>query len=180
MVTSLGHPVTDPIATWIDLAGSLSITELIVMGDGLVRRKRPPATMEQLRAALETAIGVRGVRWLRVAIEHIRPHSDSGRETELCLMVVDAGVREPEVNGEITDASGEVIAHGDLVWRRERVIMEYDGPQHFTDPWQIRVDLERIARLEALGWRVIRVDAALFAHPDVILFRLRAALWAPR
>lgn len=179
-ITLLGHPVTDPIATWIDLAGSLSIRELVVMGDGLVTRKRPAATMAQLRAAVDASTGVRGIRKLRVAIEYIRPRTDSGRETELRLVVLDAGIREPEINGEIRDADGTVIAHGDMLWRRERVILEYDGPQHFDDPWQIRIDLERIARLESLGWRVIRVDAALFARPEVFLPRLRAALATPR
>ena len=51
-------------------------------------------------------------------------------ETRARLMFVDAGFPEPEVNAPLTDAAGEWIAEGDLVWHRQRLVGEYQGEQH--------------------------------------------------
>ena len=106
----------------------------------------------------------------------VRPRTDSIRETVLRLLIVDAGLPEPEVNLEIRNRAGAIIAHGDLVWRSSKVIVEYDGDQHRTDRWQFSVDVDRIGRLQQLGWLVIRVDARLLARPDQLIERIRAAL----
>jgi hypothetical protein len=39
---------------------------------------------------------------------------------------MDAGLPEPEVNPDIRNASGRFVGRGDLVYRRWRVIVEYD------------------------------------------------------
>ena len=66
-----GLPVLSPIDTWCQLSATLSLEDLVVMGDGLVRRKRPLAAMEQLRGAVSTYSG-RGCRQLRAAISATR------------------------------------------------------------------------------------------------------------
>ncbi len=179
-ITELGHPATDPIATWLDLASTLTLEETIAMGDGLVRRKRPFTTMDALAERVEFATGVRGISTVRAAMPHIRPGTDSVRETLLRLVLLAAGLREPEVNGEIWDAAGTVWTHGDLVWRAERVIVEYDGEHHRTDRRQFSIDIDRIGRLQAAGWHVIRVDAGLFARRTDLVARIRSALMTPR
>ncbi|MEU7141941.1 DUF559 domain-containing protein [Nocardia sp. NPDC046473] len=64
-------------------------------------------------------------------------------------------------------------------WEAWRVAVEYDGAHHWTDPTQRTKDIDRIATLESLGWRVIRVNATLLHHrPLTILDRVRAALHA--
>ena len=175
-ITLDGFPVTSPVTTWLDLAPMVSIDELVQIGDGLVRRNQPQATMDELLAALAAARGIRAVRRLEVAMTRVRPRTDSIRETVLRLLIVDAGLPEPEVNLEIRNRAGAIIAHGDLVWRSSKVIVEYDGDQHRTDRWQFSVDVDRIGRLQQLGWLVIRVDARLLARPDQLIERIRAAL----
>lgn len=44
-------------------------------------------------------------------------------------------------------------------WERYLVGVEYDGEQHWTDPARRSHDIERHAKLTALGWRIIRVSA---------------------
>ncbi|MFE9575642.1 DUF559 domain-containing protein [Nocardia sp. NPDC006044] len=64
-------------------------------------------------------------------------------------------------------------------WKEWRVAVEYDGAHHWTDPTQRTKDIDRLATLESLGWRVVRVNATLLHHrPHVILDRVRAALRA--
>lgn len=60
---------------------------------------------------------------------------------------------------------------------RWKVGVEYDGPQHWTDPSIRNRDLERRARLSALGWRIVHVNAEMLRYrPAVIVGRTEAAL----
>lgn len=57
--------------------------------------------------------------------------------------------------------------------------VEYDGPQHWTDPRVRDRDLERRARLAALGWRIVHVNAEMLRYRSaVIIGRTEAALAA--
>lgn len=51
-------------------------------------------------------------------------------ETRARLTFVDSGFPEPEVSSPLTDPTGEWLAEGDLVWRRQRVVGEYQGEHH--------------------------------------------------
>lgn len=163
-LTASGLVVTDPVETWADLAASLSVDELIAVGDGLLARRGALATMAELVRAGEA--GRAGVGRLRTALAWVRPGTDSWRETMLRLALVRRGAAEPEVNGPIHDERGAVAAHGDLVWRAHRLVVEYEGRQHWEDARQFRIDIDRINRINALGWRHLRVDKHLLAEPD--------------
>jgi very-short-patch-repair endonuclease len=64
-------------------------------------------------------------------------------------------------------------------WDDWMVGVEYDGAQHWTDPAIRDRDIDTQARLEALGWRIIRVSADMLrARPYTIVARTRAALRA--
>jgi hypothetical protein len=179
-----GLPVTDPITTWLDCAAVLGVDEHIEMADGLVCRKNPITTVDELQDAVARSPRRRGLRSLRTALMDVRAGTDSPRETQLRLMVVRAGFPEPEVNGEIRNARGEPIAHGDLVFREYRTIQEYDGRQHAEDPWQFGIDIRRLDDLMEENWRVIRVDKDLISHPAILFRKLTAALqsrgWKPK
>jgi very-short-patch-repair endonuclease len=57
--------------------------------------------------------------------------------------------------------------------------VEYDGSQHWTDPATRNRDIERQAELEALGWRIVRVNADMVRLRQwTIVARTRAALRA--
>ncbi len=169
--------------TWCQLSATLSLSDLVVMGDGLVRRKDPIATMEGLRAAASRYSG-RGCRMLRDALALVRPGTDSARETALRLLVATAGFPEPEINGLIRNSYGAEIAHGDLVFRRYRTILEYEGRQHSESDRQFAIDVSRLDDLMEDRWRVIRVDKALMAKRATLIDKIDRALrdggWNPR
>ena len=170
--------VSTPVATWLDLGGTLSVRDLVIMGDGLVSKRRPAATMHDLRAAVTSRKGRRGYRALCDALKLIRPRTDSARETILRLMILEAGLPEPEIDVKIVNRFGAEIANTDLGYRQYRVLIEYDGGQHREDPWQFGVDIERLDNLMEERWRVIRVDKMLMAKMATLIGKITTALMA--
>jgi len=146
------------------------------MGDGLLSRFKPWASMVGLAEAVSQAAGCRGAAILREALASIRPGTDSARETMLRLIVVRAGFPEPEVNGPIVNRYGATIAHGDLVFREKKVILEYEGRHHADDERQFSIDIARLDELMEEGWRVIRVDKHLMAARATLFGKIETAL----
>ena len=113
---------------------------------------------------------------MQLALQLIRPGTDSWRETRLRLVVVRAGLPEPEVNPPLVDRYGVVIAHGDLAWWRYRVVLEYEGRHHAEDPAQFAIDIRRLNLLAAEDYRVIRVDKHLLSDERTLVAMIVDAL----
>jgi very-short-patch-repair endonuclease len=173
-----GLRVTTPADTWAALSSKLTLDELIVAGDGLVRRRGPLASLGELRSAVAIRTGARGVKKLRRAFLDVRENTDSARETHLRLLICRSGLPEPEINVAIVNRYGAVIAHGDLVYRAAKVVIEYDGDHHFEDADQYRIDIARLDEVMEEGYRVIRVDKYLLAAPATLIGKIRDALFA--
>ncbi|QNE48122.1 hypothetical protein F1C58_15265 [Glaciihabitans sp. INWT7] len=173
-----GLRVSDPVETWCQLAAQLSLDELIIMGDGLVRRQSPFATLANLNAAVEGWGARRGAPNLRRALSEIRCRTDSARETALRLLIVRAGLPEPGVNVVIRNSFGVVIGLGDLVDPEYRVLLEYDGGQHRSDERQFHIDIARLDAFMEERWRVIRVNKSLMQQRATLLGKVRTALEA--
>lgn len=174
VVTSDGLPVSDPVEAWLESAAILGVDDLVVMGDGLVRRRSPVATLDALWARIDRP-GRRGAAKLRTALGLMRPGTDSAPETMLRLLIVRHGLPEPVPNAELTDARGRVVGHGDLVWPDRRLVVEYDGRHHAEDDRQFSIDIRRLNAIQAAGYRVIRVDRALLASHAALLRQLAFA-----
>jgi hypothetical protein len=177
-----GIAVTDPASLFCHLAASLSLPDLVAVGDGLIltprfaRGDRPYTTLEALAERVEWYRG-RGKARATAALESIRPGAESRPETLVRLELVAAGLPEPALNVDIHDEYGRFLGRGDLVYEEWRVIVEYDGDHHRTDPDQYSRDLGRIDDLSAAGWRVIRVaKGSFFRDRQDVVGRVRAAL----
>ena len=97
--------ITTPIQTFLDPAPELSLVDLVVLGDSLLRRGR--FTPEMLVEAATTRRG-RGCRLPRRAAALVRPEADSAMKTRLRLLMVLAGLPEPVVNHKIRWPDGRV------------------------------------------------------------------------
>ena len=147
--------------TWCDLGelprGAVSLHDLVVAGDAAVALLDGPARQGAgvlaLREALARRNRPRGAVALRHALTLVRPGVRSPMETRARLMFVDAGFPEPEVNAPLTDAAGGWLAEGDLVWRRQQVVGEYQGEQH-ADRRRRSTDSFRKDLVESHDWRV--------------------------
>jgi len=159
--------------SYVDCATRLGHVDLVRAGDWLVRLglTTPDALME---FAMNSHLN--GVRRARRVVSHVRDRVDSVMETDLRLLLRFARLPEPEVNGVITDAAGNFLARGDLVFRQWRVVVEYDGWHHERDAYQRQKDHLRRERLEAEGWRVIVVTIEDMKRPSAIVARVYGAL----
>lgn len=176
-----GLRVANPIETWCQLATVLGMLDLIVAGECLLGKGRPrPVALHELVAAV--AVGDRPrQRMLNQVLSRLRTGVRSPWETVLRLLLVDAGLPEPEINGLIFTDEGQFIAESDLVYRRQRVLIEYEGEYHFGGVRQARKDITRYERLQELGWRVIRVTVDdIRLHPEETIARVRTALAGAR
>lgn len=187
-----GVRLTSPARTWLDLAASLTLKDLVAAGDFLVCSHGPafPVPRESIcsLADLENTIawhpGLRGLRNARAALALIRVGADSPPETFMRLALVDAGLPEPELNVVLEDESGWPVLWPDGAYRRYRISLQYDGGHH-NSPDQYRRDIRRRETTRALGWEEIRL-----AHDDVrgdnppvagkVASVLRARGWRPR
>ena len=178
-----GMRVTSPVDTWIQLTSQMSVDDLMVMGDGLVGRNSPRATLPEPVAALELSANRPVIARLREALVWIRARSNSARETMLRLVIVRGGLPEPKVNAVIRNSFGARIGRGDLVYAKARVLVEYDGTGHWDNDRQFAVDIRRLNEFMEEGWQVIRVDKALLAQTATLLGKVRTALeqsgWTP-
>lgn len=182
LVESDGIPLTSASSTWAALGG-LSLSELIAAGDFFVRRWRaghgrrnvgrpPHATVLELAEAVELGHWP-GQAKLRRALTLIREDSWSPRESATRVALVLAGLPEPELNVDVHDGSGRFIGCVDLLYRRYRVAIEYQGEQHAES---FAEDVERVERLRAEKWIVIQVTKALARNPRVLAVRVADAL----
>ena len=167
-----GLRVVAPVAAWIGLGGLLAVDDLVAAGDRLIGLPRPLASLAEIDEGLTMHAGRRGARALKEARGLMRPAVFSARETATRLLLIRAGFPEPESNGRIELWNGRVI-RGDLVFRAARVVLEYEGEQHLTDPVQWARDLERYNDLALSGWLVIRISRRM-SEADVVAAVRRA------
>jgi hypothetical protein len=171
-----GLRVASPLETWCQLATQLRIPDLVVAGDSLLTPDRRD-TLVMLDRMIGAASDVNrpvSVRLERAAAL-MRVGVRSPKETELRLLLLAAGLPEPEINGVILDENGDFIAECDLVYRWAKVLLEYEGDGH-RERTKFRKDIRRYDRLQDLQWRVIRVTQEDLNHPSDMLARVRRAL----
>jgi hypothetical protein len=172
-----GVPASTPAAAWVDCGSLLTIDQLVVLGDAIVTEPRCRTTIDDLRAALARAGARTGVRKLRTAIGLIRVGAGSPQETRARLAIVRAGLPEPELQVEIRDEAGWFVGRVDMAYRRERIVIEYEGDHHRTDAEQWGHDLRRHREAERLGWVVVRWSRSdLTRHLGAAIGHLRSVL----
>ncbi|MGA1838422.1 hypothetical protein VD659_16000 [Herbiconiux sp. 11R-BC] len=179
-----GLDVADPASLWCQLARVLSHDDLVAAGDHLVlvparpdpADPRPYVELSELQRRVAAFRG-RGAPALRRAMAAVRQGAESRAETHLRLAIVRAGLPEPELQGEIRNARGRFLGRADMVYRFQRVIVEYNGDHHRTDPQQFEDDLVRIESFRDDGWTVVEVrKRGLYVTLSATLARIRRAL----
>lgn len=180
-------PCTSPLRTWFDLAGVLSLDELVMAGDFMFRRRNPLSTPAALDSYLATKAGRPGYRKARQAQALMRANTDSPKETELRLLLVRSGLPEPAINVPLFDETGGWVQDPDMSYEDLKIALQYDGGHHAT-PAQRRSDIFRDEKARGLGWLVVvltqwDLDACTPGMEPQAVTRVRAALtsrgWSP-
>jgi len=152
-LVSPGRPralrVQDPLAAWCDLAPGLRFVDAVALGDAV---RKDHASQQRVEQAVAARDGRRGAVQLRRVLTAVRFRVDSPMETATRLMLVDAGLPEPEC--------GRLLPEGrvDMVWCEWKVVLEYDGDHHRTRKGQWREDQRKRRLLAERGWSVIVMD----------------------
>lgn len=103
----------------------------------------------------------------------MRPKSWSPKESELRLLIVRSGLREPDaLNEKVYAADGSAIGRPDMQYKDARVYIEYEGDHHRTNKETFRLDIVKRERLADEGWRGIRVTELDLSEPASLLHRL--------
>ena len=176
IVTFGGLRVSSPAQTFIDLATELTLVDLVVLGDSLVRKGR--ARPRQLIEATLRWKG-KGCRAARRAARLVRVGVDSPMETRLRLLMVFAGLPEPVVNHIVFDARGAVSKRFDLSYPELKLVIEYDGRQHAESDRQWERDTARREEMDVEEWRLIVIRSRdIYVQPLRTLERIVDAMRA--
>lgn len=168
-----GVPVMGAVRTFVDIATDVGDQELLRIGDWMVRQQQ--VDLLELRAfALESHLD--GVQRARRIAPLVRERVDSVRESDVRWIIIATGLPVPEPNVEILNEAGIRVAKGDLVYSRERIIVEHDGWHHERDAEQRQRDHLRRELLESLGWKVIVITTEDFKDEAQIAWRIYNAL----
>lgn len=167
-----GVEATTPEQTFVDLAGVVELVDLVVLGDSLVGARR--TTPEALLCAARSARG-RGSRRARAAAALVRADVESPMESRARLLIVLAGLPEPQVN--VTVRRDGRTYRLDLSYPRHRLAIEYDGRHHAESEAQWAGDITRREDFDRWGWRIVVLRSVdIYRTPDEALRRIVAAM----
>jgi very-short-patch-repair endonuclease len=106
----------------------------------------------------------RGVARLRRVLPLVDGGAESPQETLTRLVLIDAGLPRPRTQINVYNEYGDFVARIDMGYDDVLVGIEYDGPQHWTDPAVRQRDIDKQVELRDLGWTTIRVSRDLLKY----------------
>lgn len=175
-----GIPVTTVPRTVADLLRTADRDTAVCAADAALHRQL--CSLDDLAEALNHPPSRHGVPRARKRLAEADGLAESALETRSRLLFADAGLPEPELQVRFDTRLGRYRV--DFYWRGHRVIGECDGMRKYLDstdprqPWQIIADeKDRENELQSLGYVVIRWRWRDLSRPEVLLARLRRALY---
>ncbi|MBF4634970.1 hypothetical protein ITJ38_11200 [Agreia pratensis] len=182
-INSRGLRMSTAEQTWLELGTQLDFLELVAAGDYLLRgfrepngTRRPFTTVRRLREAAAAHPGRRHRKMIDRALDAVRERVDSPKETELRLLLQEAGFPELIVNEPVRDDTGRVLACPDLRVRGYNLGIEYKGFVHATshDAWEN--DIRRERNLDDIDWKTIDVMRSDLKQPHHIILVIEREL----
>lgn len=180
-----GIAITDPASTWASLGAVLREDELVAAADRVLRVPRHPggfrpvtetclATREELAALCERK-GRPGAPALRRALDAARTGSSSPPETQIRLIIRDAGLPEPELDVDVYDEFGRFLGCSELAYPELKIAIEYESDGHLARA-QLERDIDKYQAYAEAGWTVVRVTSQhVFRDPGETVRRIRQA-----
>lgn len=170
-----GVCVTSPVDTFLDLAACLTLVDLVVFGDSLVKRRH--TSPEKLVAAAEAATG-RGSRLARRAASYVRAGVDSPMETRCRMLRVLSGLPELETDIRFYDpVTHALLRRLDAGDRSTRTAVEYDGKHHIERQQQWESDITRREEFDDEEWRIVTlISKDIYTTPGETVRRLERVL----
>ena len=161
-----------PIHKLVRLANDLCAMYLIDSDSDTFQRNRDPVTsVESIKCFLDRAKGLKGVQLARQAITYALDNSNSPKESQLATLARLRGVHGGYgTSGQILNLNVTLSKKGaeyygrstcccDMVWPKEKIVLEYDSNLTHLTREQHAIDKSRATALTMSGYQVISVTA---------------------
>lgn len=173
VLTRRGLPATALNRTLLDLCCRRTPVEALVVLDMAVASS--VVSRVELMQYANAIRGRPGSVTLRKLAELAEP-AESPMETRLRWHMHGAGLPRPQVQVDLYDPAGVLIARADMYYPQARLVVEYDGMNHVQ---RLVSDDRRQNLLVNAGYQLLRYTSAdLRDRPEVIILQIRAALAA--
>jgi very-short-patch-repair endonuclease len=169
-----GLPTMSRAAAVVDCLRLLPEAAALAMADRALQQRW--LTVDDLVARARTRVGLPGAPRLRDLVRKVSGGARSAAERLLHQLFRLAGLTGWEANVEIRDSAG-TIGVVDVVFDRERLVIEVDGWAFHTTPERFQLDRQRQNRLTNSGWTVLRFTwRDLTERPDYVIDAVRKML----
>jgi very-short-patch-repair endonuclease len=166
-----GIRLATPQRMALDLLLDRPLPDAVADLDAVLRAQL--VTLPEMRALVEQR-GDRGIVAARRAVQLADPRAESRPESRVRVWLVLDGLH-PAPQHWIEDSRGR-LARVDLAFIKQRVAVEYDGSWREGELWALNRDRERLNQVQAQGWEVVFVTAALLRDPERMVRTVRATL----
>jgi hypothetical protein len=172
IVLRRGLPTTSALRTAVNLGGRDPLTEGVVYAELFLHARL--VTIAELRRYVAEHPRAKGIARLRRVVDLAEPKAESPMETRLRMLLLLAGLPRPEVQVSIHDDQGNPLGRPDLLYRAQRLAIEYDGGTHRD---RLIDDNRRQNGLISAGYRLLRFTAAdEYGTPDSVAIQVRSAI----
>jgi hypothetical protein len=170
----LGLPATTIPRAVVDIGRQGSLQRGLVAADGALRQG---GSRDELRRVVEECHSLPGTAQALRVLDLADPRSESAGESISRAMFIEHELEIPELQVTLAKGSQGPEYRVDFLWRRQRVIGEFDGKGKYDDPLEKRREEARQVYLEGLGYVVIRWgwDDVMLRAPETVA-RIRHAL----
>ncbi|WFE25000.1 DUF559 domain-containing protein [Solwaraspora sp. WMMD791] len=151
-----GVPLTTEVRTAFDLGRLLPRADALAALDAMLHRRL--FKVDTLTCYLNAHPRGRGIAQLRELVGLAEPRTESPMESQLRLLLHDAGLPRPTAQYEVRLPTGRFIARVDLAYPQWRIAIEYEGDHH-RERATFRRDISRYNALRAAGWLTLRFTA---------------------
>lgn len=148
-----GRLVTAPAWTAVETARSLRRPRALAVLDAAVRTTT--CTPAELGAAVDEQKGRRGIVAVRDLLPHVDARAESAMESEARLVFIDGLIPPSTLQHKIVDRCGDHW-RVDFAWPEAMVAAEYDSMEWHANPTAWKRDRIKTARLQDIGWTLVR------------------------
>lgn len=153
--------------------------------------REPVTSIARIKDYLSKIRIIPGVDKAKIAIQYALDGSNSPAESRMAVLAImryqhgGYGIRKPDLNAivNLAQEAQNLLGRGecccDMVWRKERVIVEYDSDMAHNSMEQVHYDKKRITALIMSGYKVITVTPDNFRNfntADELFAMIRKAL----
>lgn len=153
-------------AAYISYVSRARVIDAIKVGDWVL--KNTGTTLADIRDLALAHLWRDGAEEAIWVLDDLDERARSIKESETRAVLVFAGLPRPESNSPVP-LGDDAVAIGDLVYRRWRLVIEYEGRQHQTDRERYHSDLDRYALFRAHDVHYVQVTYEKLTHPRTLV-----------